>query len=164
MEKNTFQEALARTVNDFASGDAVRHMADQGLTVAEITGRLSFPTKKEIVSEMVWKRYLENGTVLLTDPKKHKLRKISYVQEQGEYGRTSMRQVVEELPVPEGEYVFCDFGLRLYQDRDGFLRKLEGLSPEDREYILDLPWPLTGVWFRVDQRIRRIVEFMKKTR
>ena len=46
MSQSEFDRALANFINDVASGDAVRHMADQGLTVSEITARLQFSTEK----------------------------------------------------------------------------------------------------------------------
>ena len=64
----TFQSVLTNFMNDFASRDAVCHLADQGLTVTEICGKLQFPTKKELVTEMVWKHYLDTGRIRLEEP------------------------------------------------------------------------------------------------
>ena len=50
-EPKAFEQTLTNFMNDFASGDAVRHLADAGLTVTEITKRLAFPTKKKLVAE-----------------------------------------------------------------------------------------------------------------
>ena len=59
MSQSAFERALSDFVHDFASGDAIDHLADQGMTVTEIKERLSFPTKKERVADRVWKHYLE---------------------------------------------------------------------------------------------------------
>lgn len=157
MEQDLFQNALKNFMNDFASGDAVRHMADQGLTVTEITRKLSFPTKKELVAEMVWKHYLETGKLRLTPPENGTIKKVRYVKDEGPYGKTSLRQVVEEVPAPSAEYVAITFGRQIYKDKAAFLQKLENLSPEDREYILDLPWPPEIVWHVKDEQISRII-------
>lgn len=157
MEQNqTFQQTLSGFINDFASGDAIRHMADAGMTVTEITGRLAFPTKKEIVADLVWRHYLDAGVISLTEPVPGTTRRVRYVQEHGPYGKTSMRQVVEEVAVPEQSYVEVNFGYRLYADRDRFLFELEKLSKEDRDYILDLPWPIRKVWHVENERMKRI--------
>ena len=162
-EPKAFEQTLTNFMNDFASGDAVRHLADAGLTVTEITKRLAFPTKKKLVAEMVWKHYLDTGVIRLTKPEeggKGKTRKVRYVQEQGPYGRTSLRQVVEEIDAPAYSYTEVNFGYRLYADREGFLRKLQQLEEDDRDYILDLPWPLTKVWHVENDRVRRIREHL----
>lgn len=163
MEQDIFQNALRNFMNDFASGDAVRHLADQGLTVTEITRKLSFPTKKELVAEMVWKRYLETGRICLTAPETGTIKKARYVKDEGLYGRTSLRRVVEEVPTPEGEYVAVDFGRQIYKDKAAFMKKMEGLAEEDKEYILDLPWSLDMVWHVKDERMERIIVAVDRT-
>ena len=157
MEQDLFQNALKNFMNDFASGDAVRHMADQGLTATEITRKLSFPTKKELVAEMVWKHYLETGKIRLTPPENGTIKKVRYVKDEGPYGKTSLRQVVEEIPAPSAEYVAITFGQQIYKDKSAFIQKQEALSTEDREYILDLPWPLEVVWHVKDEQMQRII-------
>jgi len=160
MEENTFQQAVRNFAHDLASGDAVRHLADRGMTVTEITAHLSFPTKKELVTEMVWKHYLNTGRIRLEEPVGGTVRKVSYVKEEGSLGKTSLRQVVEEIPAPEEGYVRCTFGRELYRDRGAFLKRLERLSASDREYILDLPWPLADVWHVKDDRMERILRVL----
>ncbi len=160
MSEKTFDTALANFINDFASGDAVRHLADQGLSVTEIVGQLPFPTKKELVAEMVWKHYLKIGRIRLSPPEKGMIRKVSYVRDEGAYGRTSLRQVVEEVPAPGEEYVKCSFGRELYQHREAFMKRLTGLTDKDRDYILSLPWPLEDVWHVLDERMKRIRQQM----
>ena len=158
MGTDYFGDSLRSFINDFASRDAVHHMADSGMTVTEITDRLSFPTKKELVAEMVWKRYLDTGRILLTEPERGTVRRVRYVKDEGEFGRTSLRRVVEECPAPDKEYIRLDIGRRLYKDRTGFMARIEKLSQSDRDYIQDLPWPLTPVWHVADDRMKRICE------
>ncbi|MBQ9593909.1 MAG: hypothetical protein IJR36_08555 [Lachnospiraceae bacterium] len=162
MAQDAFTRTLANFMHDFASGDAVRHLADQGFTVTEIMERLTFPTKKETVAKMVWQHYLDRGTVLTEPPKSGVVRQVSYVQDHGRYGRVSMRQEVREVEVADREYVPCSFGKEIYRDRKGFEKKLERLSSRDREYILDLPWPLATVWHVADERMKRICEALEE--
>ena len=165
MKKQTgFDRALADFVNDMASGDAVRHLADNGMTVSEIAARLSFPTEKKRVAEMVWKHFLNTGKIRLEAPEEdrgNRGKRISYVREEGPYGKVSFRRVTEELPAAGTGYVRCSFGREMYRDEEGFRRRLEALDPSDREYILDLPWPLTDVWHVADERMNRIDKILR---
>ena len=160
---SAFHQALSNFIHDFANGGAIRHLADAGLTVTEITERLSFPTPKNKVAQEVWKYYLETGKVRLEKPEAADIiRRVTYVKEQNAYGRVSMRQVVEEIPAEHRDYFACDFGKQMYQNREKFLNKLEVLSEKEREYILDLPWPLKTVYHEADERMRRILEKLGK--
>ena len=164
-ENAAFEQALSDFIHDFASGGAIRHLADAGFSVTEIAERLSFPTPKEKVAAEVWKYYLETGKVRLEEPANQSaetIRKVTYVKEQNAYGRVSMRQVVEEIPVEPRTYVACDFGKRLYQDREGFLQRLSGLSDREKQYILDLPWPLQTVYHIADERIQMIMKKLEE--
>ncbi|MBQ9870620.1 MAG: hypothetical protein IJM27_01695 [Eubacterium sp.] len=156
-EPNEFDKALADFVNDVASGDAIRHLADQGMTVREIAEHLSFPAQKQRIAQTVWKHFVDTGRIRLHPPEEGKGRKVSYVRDEGAYGRSSFRRVIEEFPIPEAEYIRCDFGRKLYKDEEGFRKALQALSEADREYILDLPWPLTPVWHILDERMKRIM-------
>lgn len=162
---HAFDQALSNFIHDFASGGAIRHLADAGLTVTEIAERLSFPTPKDRVAQAVWRYYLEIGKVRLEVPEtghNDTLRKVTYVKEQNAYGRVSMRQVVEEIPVERRSYVACDFGKQMYRDRERFLRRLEVLSAKERQYILDLPWPLETVYHEADERMQNIIKKLEE--
>lgn len=154
-----FEKALTNFVQDFADGGAIRHLADKGLTVPQIAGRLDYPLPLERVGELVWRHYTETGRIRLEQPEQGErgIQRVRYVKEQGAYGRVSMRRVVEELDGPEGPYLECDFGRLLYRDREDFLKKTKALSKEDRDYVIYLPWPLRRVWHSEDERIRRIL-------
>lgn len=169
-----FNQALSNFIHDFASGGAIRHLADEGFSVTEITDRLSFPTPKNRVAQEVWKYYLETGKIRLEKPKleygrndpersdgergnTETIRKVTYVKEQNAYGRVSMRQVVEEIPVESRMYIACDFGKQMYRDREGFERRLNVLTEKERQYILDLPWPVQTVYHVADERMQEII-------
>ena len=48
-EQSVFQKALSNFIHDFASGGAIRHLADAGLTVTEIAAYV-----KEQLSNEIW--------------------------------------------------------------------------------------------------------------
>ena len=64
MSDEYFKKALANFTNDFASGGAIRHLADNGFTVKEIHARLDFPTPMSKVAETVWNHFLDKGIIL----------------------------------------------------------------------------------------------------
>ncbi|MGN0141118.1 MAG: hypothetical protein ACI4AD_02760 [Roseburia sp.] len=157
MENQYFTEALADFTHDMASGGAIRHLADLGYTVREISAALDFPTPMERIRKTVWKHYVDTGVICLTDSGDVSVaEKVSYVKEYGKYGKTSLRRVVEKIEHPTGEYIACDFGKQIYQDKAGFEKKLDVLEPRDKEYILGLPWPLARVYHVADERMKRI--------
>ncbi|MBR4580051.1 MAG: hypothetical protein IKO32_02335 [Lachnospiraceae bacterium] len=175
MSNEYFKQALSDFTLDFASGGAIRAMADKGYTVRQIKERLDFPIPLEKVKEIVWKHYVDNGVILLKEPgnisnrntadgetaekdisEKHR---VTYEKVQDRYGRTSFKQVIvkeDATDLAPKEYVACDFGKKIYQDRRAFEKSLGVLKEEDREYIMDLPWPLTTVWHVKNERMERI--------
>ena len=67
------------------------------------------------------------------------------------------KQVKVEADEEAKEYVECDFGKRLYQNKDEFLKSLSVLDEEEKDYILGLPWPLTKVWHVKNEKFARII-------
>ena len=160
MSDKIFKKALADFTLDFASGDAIRALADKGYSVSEIHKRLDFPTPVERIRDTVWKHFLDTGVILLEKPSAESQKRVTYEKVQDSLGRTSFKQVVTE-DTELKEYVEIDFGKKLYKDKNAFEKSLEVLSPEDRQYILDLPWPLTNVWHVKNERIERILKKLK---
>ena len=161
MSQDYFNEALKNFAADFSYGDAVRHLADKGMNVCEIMENLTFPAPKQAVRQIVWKHYLDKGIILLKEPDENatQIKSVSYVQERDRYGRTSFRRVESEIETAKGpkrKYVPCDFGKEMYKDEAAFRAKLDGLNKSDRDYILELPWPLERVWHLYDDRMKRI--------
>ena len=161
MSDKIFKKALADFTIDFASGDAIRALADKGYSVSEIYKRLDFPTPVEKIRDTVWKHFIDTGVILLDAPSAESQKRVTYEKVQDSFGRTSFKQVVVE-DTETREYVELDFGKRIYQNKNAFEKSLEALSPEDRKYILDLPWPLTNVWHVKNERIERILKKLKK--
>lgn len=150
-----FNKALGNFIHDAASGGAVRHLADLGYSISEISSRLDYPTPKEYIAQTMWEHFVNIGKISLEEPTAtHE--KTSFVKEQDSYGRISFRRVSETVDNSDKKYVECDFGKALYQKKPEFLSRLEKLEPADREYIEMMPWPLTPVFHELDDRMKRI--------
>ena len=67
-EQDFFKSARADFTFAAASGGAIRHLADLGYTVKQITEQLSFPTPCQRVQKAVRERLLETGVLLLEEP------------------------------------------------------------------------------------------------
>lgn len=186
MEDKYFKQALSDFTIEFASGDAIRSLSDKGYSVKKIKSKLDFPTPEERIREIVWKHYLENKTVCLENPKEtSSVENYTIKKVYDNYGRPSFKQVRvdadEEKPsfrqvgvkgdeevssfkqtgVKADEetkvYVECDFGKRLYKNKDDFIKSLSVLDEEEKDYILGLPWPLTNVWHVKNEHFARII-------
>ena len=152
-----FNKALGNFITDFAGGGAIRHLADQGYTVTEITMRLDYPVPKDKVATIVWEHYLNEGIICLDEPG-DVVEKVSYIKEQDAYGKISMRRIVEQIDTTDRDYVLIDFGRLMYKNKGAFIQSLEALEKRDRDYVLDLPWPLKPVYHINDDRIQRILK------
>lgn len=163
MENKYFHRALSDFVSDVANGGAIRHLADLGYTVEQIVKRVDYPISLEQAKKVVWRHYVERGIILLEKPLEEPvIEKVSYVREYGKYGSVHFRRVVEKVENPKRKYYPCDFGKKRYQDEALFLKELESLNKNDREYILGLPWPLQRVYHVADERMSRIMERLQK--
>ena len=67
-EQEYFKSALSDFTYEAASGGAIRHLADLGYTVKQISGQLSFPTPFARVQKTVWQRLLDTGVLLMEEP------------------------------------------------------------------------------------------------
>lgn len=92
-----FKSALSNFTHEAASGGAIRHLADLGYTVKQITERLTFPTPEERVRREVWERLVDTGVILLEEPGSGGQReKAVFVEERDRFGRVSFRRVAAE--------------------------------------------------------------------
>ena len=80
------------------------------------------------------------------------------MKEYNAYGKASLRAVTTQESLPYEAYVPCDFGIRIYQNRDRFEQEIRELSKQDRQYLTELPWPPAVVWHAADERMMRIME------
>lgn len=146
-ENSYFNKALSDFVMDFSFGDAIRRMTQKGYTIDEIRERLDMPLTRERVAETVWKYYLSEGLILREEPPENGVReKVDYVTDTNAYGRKTMRRVTETIESDE-KYLPCDFGRRIYKDKEGFAKILIAAKDEKvKDHVLSLPWPLETVY------------------
>lgn len=91
-EQKYFQNALSDFTYEAASGGAIRHLAQAGYTVKQISEKLTFPTPYERVRKTVWQHLLATGVVLLEEPGSVvQCKKSAYLVDHDKYGRTSFR-------------------------------------------------------------------------
>ncbi|MEY8333206.1 hypothetical protein AALB53_08880 [Lachnospiraceae bacterium 47-T17] len=103
-EQDYFANALANFTHEVASGGAIRHLADLGYTVRQITEQLSFPTPYEKVRKDVWEHLIDTRVVLLEEPgaeAKEVRGKSNYVLEYNQYGKASFRLVTAQEDEPK---------------------------------------------------------------
>lgn len=91
-EQDFFRNALSDFTFETASGGAIRHLADLGYTVKQISEKLTYPTPYERVRSAVWHQLLDTKVVLTQEPGSGKEQgKAEYTMERDKYGRTTFR-------------------------------------------------------------------------
>ena len=150
-----FNKALGNFINDAAAGGAVRHLADLGYSITQISEELNYPMAKEKIAAIMWEHFINIGKISLEEPNDtHE--KVAFVKEQDEFGRISFRRVTEIIDNTKRRYIVCNYGQKKYKNSLEYNEWLQRLRPADREYIELLPWPLSPVYHEVDERIKRI--------
>lgn len=185
-EQDYFKKALSNFTYDIASGGAIRHLADLGYTVKQITEQLSFPTPYERVQKAVWEHFLDTEVLLLEEPgNENQRKKFTYVRDYDKYGKTSFRRVELSQDNKERvlwkEYYFhnCkENSLAAYlaqkciqngeetayvscdfglQHKEKYTNLTEALDAQQREYILGIPWERKLCYHRLNKRMREII-------
>lgn len=101
-EQDYFRNALSDFTFEAASGGAIRHLADLGYTVKQISEKLTYPTPYEKVSKTVWQHLTDTQVVLTHEPGSKKQHgKAAYKMEYDKYGRASFR--METVKTDESE-------------------------------------------------------------
>lgn len=95
-ENKYFQEALANFTQEAANGGAIRHLANLGYTVKQITERLDFPAPYEKVRQAAWEHLVSAGVILREEPGRGRRKEeAAYVREYDRYGKATFRRVVK---------------------------------------------------------------------
>lgn len=120
-EQDFFRNALSDFTYEAASGGAIRHLADLGYTVKQISEKLTYPTPYERVRKTVWQQMLDTKVALTEEPGSGKVRgKAEYTIERDKYGKTSYRLVPVRGELAEP---IC-WKDRIYiEEKDGRLRE-----------------------------------------
>lgn len=101
-EQKYFKSALSDFTYETASGGAIRHLADLGYTVKQITEKLTYPTPYERVRRTVWQYLIDTGVILTREPEKGGVQgKAAYTVEYGKYGKASFRLEAASPAAPE---------------------------------------------------------------
>lgn len=92
--QNYFQQSLSNFTLEAASGGAIRHLADLGLSAKQISEKLTFPTPFELVKRILWQQLIDTKVVLLEEPGSGKqYEKPVYTVDRDKFGRTSFRLI-----------------------------------------------------------------------
>ena len=65
---DSFASALSDFTHDMASGGAIRHLADHGYTVSQISKHLDYPTSRERIIKTYTRHLIEKGILFSTLP------------------------------------------------------------------------------------------------
>ena len=91
-EQDYFRNALSDFTYEAASGGAIRHLADLGYTVKQISEKLTYPAPYEKVRRTTWQRLIDTQVVLTQEPGSGKQSgKATYTMTRDKYGRTGFR-------------------------------------------------------------------------
>lgn len=91
-EQEYFKNALSDFTFEAASGGAIRHLADLGYTVKQITDKLTYPTPYERVQKAVWRHLVDTQVVLTQEPGSGLQRgKAEYTVVHDKYGKASFQ-------------------------------------------------------------------------
>ena len=154
-----FDAALSNFVREFASGGAIRHYVELEYSVAEIKSTLDFSVSINEIAALVWQEYINTKVICENkdDIDKEYITKTEFVKDYNKYGKTSLRKVTNKVEVAHKDYIPCDFGQMIYQDREAFIRGLDKLPQDVRDMIEYLPWPYHTVYVDSTSRLGQAV-------
>lgn len=136
-QQDYFRNALSDFTYEAASGAAIRHLADLGCTVRQISDKLTYPTPYERVRRTVWQQLLDTRVVLTEAPGSGRAHvKAEYMMERDKYGRTSFRLAKSSV---DGAGEICWKERRYREERDGspavYLADRCSANGEENAYI-----------------------------
>ena len=150
----TFKKALGNMTREVAYKAAVRHLTDNEYSLDQIMENLSYPVSRDEVQRTMYEYMLESGIICQECPDEDTVKeKVSYVMEEGAYGKKSYRRIIETDTTVKYEYVPCDFGTL---DEIGWERLKKKLDKKDIEYVTGIPWPDKTVYHRMTERFKGI--------
>ena len=126
-EQNYFQKSLSNFTLEAASGGAIRHLADLGLSAKQIREKLTFPTPFEVVKKILWQRLVDSGVVLLEEPGSgEQCGKPVYTVDHGKFGKTSFRMITPERKIAEKVNWREPADFSIWKARGGRVEELAG--------------------------------------
>lgn len=129
--QNYFQQSLSNFTLEAASGGAIRHLADLGLSAKQISEKLTFPTPFEVVKKILWQRLVDSGVVLLEEPGSgEQYGKPVYTVDHDKFGKTSFRMITPERKIAEKVNWREPADFSIWKARGGRAEELTGLLAE----------------------------------
>ena len=143
---DTFSSALSNFTHDVASGDAIRHLADHGYTVTQISKRLDYPTPKDRIIK-TYTRYLTDKGILTSRPPEDA---IIY----------DLDKAALELSYEKLEQL-----IRLHGSENIYIRltapsikKITGyLNTDDEDYLMSIDTSQGGLFHVLNERLLKIL-------
>lgn len=137
-EESYFNRALASFTYDVACGGAIRHMAEKGYTVKQISERLDYPVSYEKIQKTVYRHLLEKGILRLEPPDFSDAGKdIEYIREYDRFGRLTFRKREKErtAPIQDACLKKCRFSGKSGEELLQLLSKKMRENGEEYSYI-----------------------------
>ena len=136
-EQDYFRSALSDFTFEAASGGAIRHLADLGYTVKQISENLTYPTPYERVRKTVWQHMTDTQGILTQEPGNGKQRgKAAYKIEYDKYGKASFRMepVAADSSGPIRWKERC-YSEEAYGSLAAYLADKSSANGEDKSYV-----------------------------
>lgn len=183
MGQNFFEQALANFTFETACGGAIRHLADTGYTVKQITEKLDYPASYDQVQNAVFEYFCDTGILLKKEPQYSGIEeKPDFVLEYDKYGKASFRKVSVKTGYkkicwkesrflsgsPESFSAFLEGKISengvssSYISCDfglwdvGQRSALSALNSRQQEYINGIPWEPARMYHRLNPRMKEI--------
>ena len=182
--QNYFEQALANFTFETACGGSIRHLADHGYTVSQITGMLSYPASYEQVQNAVFDYFCSTWILLREEPEYDRTEeRTDYVLEYDQYGKASFRRVTakadrKKICSKESRFLSGypeDFSRMLTEkisdngesfsyiscdfgllSGDQRAAALACLDSRQKEYIAGIPWKPVRMYHRLPPHMRDI--------
>ncbi|MCR4990454.1 MAG: hypothetical protein K6A38_06275 [Lachnospiraceae bacterium] len=154
-----FKKALGNMTKEVAYKAAVRHLTEEGYSVSEMTQILSYPVSFEEVQRTAYEHMQKTGIICEDEPDKKSHEKVSYVMDEGAFGKRSYRRIVSKEDETDKEYILCTFGTLSASEKEKILSLLDKKS---REYMTGIPWPKKPVYHLATDKFRQMTDEIKK--
>lgn len=184
-----FEQALANFTFETACGGAIRHLADNGYTVKQISEKIDYPASCEQIQTAVFEHFCDSGVLLLKEPEYDAVgEKPEFIREYDSYGKASFRKAVpapgkirKKINWKESSMNFGSAELfsRFLEQKileNGVenaylscdfglwpgekLASLPFLDSRQKDYIQGIPWPPSRIYHRLNGTMTAIVKEM----
>ena len=151
-----FQDALSDFVYDAASGRAIRHLVNAGLTTTQIMKELDYPTPFEKIQHTVTRYLKETGILLEELPAAPANLHVIHL---GDLPQDELFTFLAQHVTNNGEensYVSCPFGITGKKTGSKTIQRLSMLTAREREYLDGIKWGNQIMYHRLNRRMLEI--------